>query len=298
MHVQGPPQRRDGSGWSRSGQVDLLPSGLRTCAARRPATLNSHLTTLTPFINLEPSASWHLLRPRLVLLLLLLLPRPLTQAHSGAWHPCIGHVPPAALRCHGPKLCRRNPSFHASSPRPIFAALPPSRSPPSSLPPRRTLPERAAMLNELSATLVGGLARTRSSHARLRWSFSAALPFATMLTYLSLQAGPPTKPIQMVRTRTKLPKSPFTHQLDNSTPSMALTLLVNRRGRLGEGNLRIMGHLHPHHAHDRSPVHQLLSAAEEGHGYPRDCRIHLCRCALLPWESSDARREKRQETSN
>lgn len=72
---------------------------------------------------------------------------------------------------------------------------------------------------------------------------------------------------------------------DSTTSNNSLTnafVRTNRRGCLREGNLRIMGHLHPHHADDSGPLYQLLPAAEEGHRYPRDRRIHFCWCATPP----------------
>lgn len=100
-------------------------------------------------------------------------------------------------------------------------------------------------------------------------------PNRTVLTVMtSAQGGPPKKPTQTVRT-TSIVLEPKT------TPVEFLMLIGSRRGCLREGNLCLMGHLHPDHAPHRSSLHQLLFTTEKSDRHPRDCRIHLRRYVFL-----------------
>lgn len=112
-------------------------------------------------------------------------------------HPCVGHCHYEAIHCDGPDL----------SPTSFFDLYPSSLSSiPSSNPPPRRI--HHAMLNELSTTLVGDLARMRSATS------GPSSPCVTMLISVFLQAGLPTKPIPMVRSRATLSNSNRTRAID------------------------------------------------------------------------------------
>lgn len=49
-----------------------------------------------------------------------------------------------------------------------------------------------------------------------------------------------------------------------------------------------MGSLHLYHAAHHRILHQLPATAEEGHGYPRDRHLHLCRFVTVAPDPSSS----------
>lgn len=165
-------------------------------------------------------------------------------ALSGAWDPCIGrNFYEAIPHCDG------------------FPTQPPPRHQPLDWPPSTTVRHHAQRALQLR--------RGCCPYAPTAIS-PASLPLRHSILTVPSYPGRAAEETDPDGTTSNNPHSPMD----------AADTLVNRRRCFGEGDIRIMGNLYPPHAHDNCSLYKLLPANQEGYCYPRDGRIHLCRCAI------------------